>query len=69
MYEQESQRSKSERVKETLKTDTKKGLFKGSTLPYGYTSKDGKSHIRDNETPKSDGTPKIFYRFSAPKIE
>lgn len=50
MYEQEAQRT-SERVKETLKTRAKKGLFKGSTPPYGYTIKDGKLHIRDDETP------------------
>ena len=49
MYEQESQNT-SNRVKETLKTRAKKGLFKGSNPPYGYTVKDGKLFIRNDNT-------------------
>ncbi|MCY8996782.1 recombinase family protein [Bacillus inaquosorum] len=51
MYEQESQNT-SNRVKETLKTRAKKGLFKGSNPPYGYEVKEGKLFIRDDETPE-----------------
>ncbi|PAQ14741.1 recombinase family protein [Bacillaceae bacterium SAOS 7] len=51
MYEQESQNT-SNRVKETLKTRAKKGLFKGSNPPYGYTSKEGKLFVRDDNTPE-----------------
>lgn len=50
MYEQESQNTRN-RVKETLKTRAKNGLFKGSNPPYGYEVKDGKLYIRDDETP------------------
>lgn len=50
MYEQESQNT-SNRVKETLRTRAKKGLFKGSNPPFGYDVKDGKLHIRDDNTP------------------
>src|SRR5699024_8596900 len=50
MYEQESQNT-SNRVKETLRTRAKKGLFKGSTAPYGYEVKDGKLYVRKDETP------------------
>ncbi|WAA12619.1 recombinase family protein [Fervidibacillus halotolerans] len=50
MYEQESQNT-SNRVKETLKTRAKNGLFKGSNPPYGYEVRDGKLYIRDDETP------------------
>jgi site-specific DNA recombinase len=50
MYEQESQ-STSNRVKETLRTRAKKGLFKGSIPPYGYEVKNGTLHIRDDFTP------------------
>ncbi|MDY7217735.1 recombinase family protein [Bacillus subtilis] len=51
MYEQESQNT-SNRVKETLKTRAKKGLFKGSNPPYGYEVKEGKLFIRNDETPE-----------------
>ncbi|MEC2075318.1 recombinase family protein [Metabacillus fastidiosus] len=50
MYEQESQNT-SNRVKETLRTRAKKGLFKGSNAPYGYELKDGKLYVRNDETP------------------
>lgn len=50
MYEQESQNT-SNRVKETLKTRAKNGLFKGSNPPYGYEVKQGKLFIRNDETP------------------
>jgi len=50
MYEQESQNT-SNRVKETLKTRAKNGLFKGSNPPYGYEVRDGKLYIRNDETP------------------
>ncbi|TCT18902.1 DNA invertase Pin-like site-specific DNA recombinase [Melghiribacillus thermohalophilus] len=50
MYEQESQHT-SNRVKETLRTRAKKGLFKGSIPPYGYYLKDGKLYIRNDHTP------------------
>lgn len=50
MYEQESQNT-SNRVKETLRTRAKQGLFKGSNPPYGYEVKDGKLLIRNDETP------------------
>ncbi|MDL0420803.1 recombinase family protein [Caldibacillus thermoamylovorans] len=50
MYEQESQNT-SNRVKETLKTRAKSGLFKGSNPPYGYEVRDGKLYIRNDETP------------------
>ncbi|MGQ9010050.1 recombinase family protein [Bacillus stercoris] len=51
MYEQESQNT-SNRVKETLKTRAKKGLFKGSNPPYCYEVKEGKLFIRNDETPE-----------------
>lgn len=51
MYEQESQNT-SNRVKETLKTRVKKGLFKDSNPPYGYEVKEGKLFIRNDETPE-----------------
>ncbi|OIJ16541.1 recombinase family protein [Anaerobacillus alkalidiazotrophicus] len=51
MYEQESQNT-SNRVKETLRTRAKKGLFKGSNPPYGYEVQDGKLRIKDDNTPK-----------------
>lgn len=50
MYEQESQNT-SNRVKETLRTRAKKGIFKGSNPPYGYEVKAGKLYIRNDETP------------------
>ncbi|WP_235357101.1 recombinase family protein [Bacillus alveayuensis] len=50
MYEQESQNT-SNRVKETLKTRAKNGLFQGSNPPYGYEVRDGKLFIRNDETP------------------
>ncbi|WP_241494603.1 recombinase family protein [Bacillus coahuilensis] len=49
MYEQESQNT-SNRVKETLKTRAKNGLFKGSNPPYGYEVREGKLYIRNDET-------------------
>lgn len=51
MYEQVSQNT-SNRVKETLKTRAKKGLFKGSNPPYGYEVKEGKLFIRNDKTPE-----------------
>ncbi|UOQ44072.1 recombinase family protein [Halobacillus salinarum] len=51
IYELESQNT-SNRVKETLRTRAKKGLFKGSNPPYGYEVKNGKLYIRDDYTPK-----------------
>ncbi|MEH7154714.1 recombinase family protein [Neobacillus drentensis] len=50
MYEQESQNT-SNRVKETLRTRAKKGLYKGSNAPFGYEVKEGKLYIRDDNTP------------------
>jgi site-specific DNA recombinase len=51
VYEQEAQRT-SDRVKATLTTRAKNGLYKGSNPPYGYTVKDGKLYIADDETPE-----------------
>jgi DNA invertase Pin-like site-specific DNA recombinase len=51
MYEQKSQNT-SNRIKETLKTRAKKGLFKGSVAPYGYDVKDSKLVIRNEENPE-----------------
>lgn len=51
MYEQESQNT-SNRVKETLRTRAKKGLFKGSNPPYGYEVQEGKLYVKDDNTPK-----------------
>ncbi|MEH7239437.1 recombinase family protein [Bacillus sp. JJ1562] len=51
MYEQESQNT-SNRVKETLRTRAKNGLFKGSNPPYGYEVREGKLYVRDDDTPK-----------------
>ena len=42
MYEQESQNT-SNRVKETLRTRAKKGLYKGSNAPYGYEVQERKT--------------------------
>jgi site-specific DNA recombinase len=50
MYEQESQNT-SNRVKETLRTRAKKGLFKGSIPPYGYRVQDGNLFIKEDYTP------------------
>ncbi|MFJ7727315.1 recombinase family protein [Neobacillus sp. NPDC097160] len=50
MYEQESQNT-SNRVKETLRTRAKKGLYKGSNAPYGYEVQEGKLVIKDDNTP------------------
>ncbi len=58
MYEQESQTT-SNRVKETLKTRAKKGLFKGSNPPFGYELREGKLYIR------ADNTPNIVKRIYA----
>jgi site-specific DNA recombinase len=60
MYEQESQRT-SERVKAALKSRAQKGLFKGSNAPYGYEIKDGRLHIRPDETP--DIVKRIFREY------
>lgn len=62
MYEQESQNT-SHRVKETLRTRAKKGLFKGSNPPYGYEVKDGKLFIRNDNTP--DIVRRIFNEYLA----
>lgn len=51
MYEQESQNT-SNRVKSTLQSRAKKGLFKGSVPPYGYEVRNGKLHIRNDNTPE-----------------
>ena len=50
MYEQESQNT-SNRVKETLRTRAKNGLFKGSIPPFGYTLREGKLYIRNDNVP------------------
>lgn len=62
MYEQESQNT-SNRVKETLRTRAKKGLFKGSTPPYGYEVHEGKLHIRNDNTP--DIVKRVFDEYLA----
>lgn len=51
IYEQEAQRT-SDRVKATLTTRAKNGLYKGSNPPYGYNVKEGKLYIADDETPE-----------------
>ncbi|WP_245741905.1 recombinase family protein [Anaerobacillus arseniciselenatis] len=50
MYEQESQNT-SNRVKETLRTRAKKGLFKWSIPPYAFAVREGKLYIRNDNTP------------------
>ncbi|WP_272941170.1 recombinase family protein [Bacillus coahuilensis] len=60
MYEQESQNT-SNRVKETLKTRAKNGLFKGSNPPYGYEVREGKLYIRNDET--SEIVRRIFREY------
>lgn len=50
IYEQEAQRT-SDRIKFALETKTKKGEFKGSIPPYGYTLCKGKLSIRDGQYP------------------
>ncbi|QHT45569.1 recombinase family protein [Bacillus sp. SB49] len=50
MYEQESQRT-SDRVKTALINRAKKGVYKGSVPPYGYTLNEGKLTIRNDSTP------------------
>jgi len=50
LYEQESQNT-SNRVKDTLRTRAKKGLFHGSNPPYGYEVRDGKLYISSDDTP------------------
>lgn len=50
IYENESQNT-SRRVKDTLDNRANNGLFKGSTPPFGYTLKDGKFYIRQDDTP------------------
>ncbi|MEH7237899.1 recombinase family protein [Bacillus sp. JJ1562] len=50
LYEQESQNT-SNRVKDTLRTRAKKGLFHGSNPPYGYEVRQGKLFIRSDNTP------------------
>jgi site-specific DNA recombinase len=62
MYEQESQNT-SNRVKETLRTRAKKGLFKGSNSPYGYEVKEGKLHIKEDNSP--DIVRRIFEEYLA----
>jgi site-specific DNA recombinase len=49
-YENES-RSTSNRIKAALRSGAMRGEFKGSIPPYGYTVKEGKLVIRDDETP------------------
>jgi site-specific DNA recombinase len=51
IYEQEAQRT-SERIKAALGTMAKKGMFKGSNAPYGYTVEDGKLLVSDDGTPE-----------------
>jgi site-specific DNA recombinase len=60
MYEMESQNT-SNRVKATLRSRAIKGLFKGSIPPYGYEVRDGKLHIRDDNTP--DVVRRIFNEY------
>jgi site-specific DNA recombinase len=62
MYEQESQKT-SNRVKETLRTRAKKGLFKGSNPPLGYEVIEGTLHIRDDDTPNI--VKRIFQEYLA----
>lgn len=50
IYEQESQRT-SERVKASLDSRARRGLFKGSIPPYGYHCVEGKLFIRQDNTP------------------
>lgn len=50
LYEQESQRT-SERIKISFRAKAKKGLLTGGHAPYGYSLKDGKLYIRDDDTP------------------
>lgn len=51
IYEHESKQM-SDRIKLALKSRAHRGVFKGSIPPYGYLVKEGKLHIRDDETPK-----------------
>jgi DNA invertase Pin-like site-specific DNA recombinase/ssDNA-binding Zn-finger/Zn-ribbon topoisomerase 1 len=62
MYEQESQNT-SNRVKETLRTRAKKGLFKGSNPPYGYEVREGTLYVRDDIT--SSIVKRIFEEYLA----
>jgi site-specific DNA recombinase len=62
MYEQESQTT-SNRVKETLRTKAKKGLFSGSIPPYGYAVQNEKLYIKDDNTP--DIVRRIFNEYMA----
>lgn len=50
MYEQESQNT-SNRVKSSLRSRAKKGLFMGSIPPYGYDLREGKLYIKEDDTP------------------
>ncbi|MDX8365228.1 recombinase family protein [Cytobacillus sp. IB215665] len=60
MYEQESENT-SNRVKETLRTRAQKGLFKGSSPPFGYEVRGGKLHIRNDDSP--DIVRRIFSEY------
>lgn len=60
IYEQEAQRT-SERIKMALETKAKKGQFKGSIPPYGYTVREGKLFVRDDELPGI--VQRIFRRY------
>ena len=50
LYEIEAQNT-SERIKLALKSRAERGLFNGSTPPYGYNNINGKLVIRNDETP------------------
>ena len=50
LYEIEAQNT-SERIKQALKSRAERGLFNGSTPPYGYNNINGKLVIRNDETP------------------
>lgn len=50
IYEQEAQ-STSRRIKMTLETRAKSGLFNGSNAPYGYYQKKGVLYLRDDGSP------------------
>ncbi|WP_251636612.1 hypothetical protein [Neobacillus niacini] len=44
-----SEYKQNNRVKETLHTRAKKGLYKGSNAPYGYEVQEGKLVIKDDK--------------------
>ncbi|WP_227940008.1 recombinase family protein [Alkalihalobacillus deserti] len=62
MYEQESQNT-SNRVKETIRTRAKKGLFKSSNPQYGYEVREGTLYVRDDNT--SSIVKRIFEEYLA----